>query len=200
MKQTQSHPGPLTHQEYLDLEQAQDQRYEYLAGDVFAMVGGTEAHALICANTLTTLSTRLRDHPCRVYGADMKLHVAAADKFCYPDVMVLCGAGDRGGKFVETPVLIVEVLSDFHESYDRGLKFEHYRAIPELRHYLLLSQQRLHGELFTRTDSASWRFEDASGDGGRLLLDTWGVELPLAELYRKVELGDGERPPQDEAV
>ena len=182
----------LSHQEYFDLEQAQDQRYEYLAGEVFAMEGGTEAHALISANTVTALSMRLRERPCRVYGADMKLYIAAADKFCYPDVMVLCGEGDRGGNYVEAPVLIVEVLSDSTESYDRGLKFEHYRAIPALRHYLLLSQRRLHAELFTRTDPVSWRFQETSGDAGGVVLDAWGVELPLSELYRNVELGGGE--------
>ena len=79
----------------------------------------------------------------------MKLYIAAADKFCHPDVMVLCSEGRRGGNHV-TPALIVEVLSDSTESYDRGLKFEHYRAIPSLRHYLLLSQRRLHAELYTR--------------------------------------------------
>ena len=183
----------LSHQDYFDLEQTQDQRYEYLAGEVFAMVGGTEAHALISANTVTVLSMRLRERPCRVYGADMKLYIAAADKFCYPDVMVLCGEGERGGNYVEAPVLIVEVLSDSTESYDRGLKFEHYRAIPNLRHYLLLSQRRLHAELYTRTDPASWRFQETSGDAGGVVLDTWGVELPLAELYRNVELGGGEQ-------
>jgi len=120
----------------------------------------------------------------------MKLYIAAHDKFCYPDVMVLCGEGERGGDYVEDPVLIVEVLSDSTESYDRGLKFEHYRAIPNLRHYLLLSQRRLHAELYTRTDPASWRFQETSGDAGGVVLDAWGVELPLDELYRNVKLGD----------
>ncbi len=194
MGQVQSRvAAALSHQEYFDLEQAQDQRYEYLAGEVFAMVGGTEAHALVAMNTGMALGNALRDRPCRVYGADMKLFIAAADKFCYPDVMVLCGEGNRGGNYVEAPVLIVEVLSDSTESYDRGLKFEHYRAIPVLRHYLLLSQRRLHAELYTRTDPVSWRFQETSGEAGSVVLDAWGVELPLAELYRNVELGGGEQ-------
>ncbi len=104
--------------------------------------------------------------------------------------MALCGEGDRGGNRVEKPTLLVEVLSDSTESYDRGLKFEHYRAIPELRHYLLLSQQRLHAELYTRTDPASWRFQEASGEEASIGLDAWRVELPLAELYRNVALPD----------
>lgn len=195
MGQADSHvTNGLSHQDFFDLEQAQDQRYEYLAGEVFAMVGGSESHALISANCLALLSIKLRDQPCRAYGADMKLYIAAANKFCYPDVMVLCGEGGRGGNYVEAPALIVEVLSDSTESYDRGLKFEHYRAIPDLRHYLLLSQRRLHAELYTRTDPASWRFQEASGETSALVLDAWGVQLPLSELYRNVELGGGEQP------
>jgi Uma2 family endonuclease len=93
---------------------------------------------------------------------------------------------------VEAPVLIVEVQSDSTESYDRGVKFEHYRALLALRHYLLLSQRRLQAELYTRTDPASWRFQETSGDAGGVVLDVWGVELPLDELYRNVELGEGE--------
>jgi len=178
----------LDHQAYFDLEQAEDQRFEYLAGEVFAMGGGTEAHALIAMNTGAALVGALREQPCRVVGSDLKLHIAAADKFCYPDVMVLCGEGDRGGIYVENPVLIVEVLSDSTESYDRGLKFEQYRLIPELRHYLLLDQKRAHAELYTRTDPAAWRFEEATGEGGVIALDTWGAELPLAELYRHLDL------------
>jgi len=83
---------------------------------------------------------------------------------------------------------VVEVLSDSTESYDRGLKFEHYRMIPELRHYLLLSQHRAHAELYTRTDPASWRFQEASGEAAVIGLDAWEIELPLAELYRNVVL------------
>ena len=187
-----------SHQDYFNLEQAEDQRYEYLAGEVFAMVGGSEAHALIAMNTGAALSNILRDRPCRVYGADMKLYIADADKFCYPDVMVLCGEGGRGGNYVEAPVLIVEVLSDSTESYDRGLKFEHYRAIPDLRHYLLLSQRRLHAELYSRTDPAIWRFQEASGELGVVDLDAWGVKLPLVELYRNVELAGPESVPSSD--
>ena len=188
----------LSHQGYFNLEQAEDQRYEYLAGEVFAMVGGSEAHALIAMNTGAALSNILRDRPCRVYGADMKLYIAAADKFCYLDVMVLCGEGGRGGNYVEAPVLIVEVLSDSTESYDRGLKFEHYRAILDLRHYLLLSQHRLHAELYTRTDPSIWRFQETSGETGAVVLDAWGVKLPLVELYRNMELGGPESVPSSD--
>jgi Uma2 family endonuclease len=181
-------PHRLTHEEYFALEQAEDQRYEYLAGAVFAMAGGSELHALIGANTLVSLFNALRDRPCRVYGADMKVYVAAFDKFCYPDVQVLCGEAGRRERFLEGPVLIVEVLSDTTESYDRGLKFEHYRGIPELHQYLLLNQDRAHAEIFSRREDGVWELREATGLEAEVRLTALDTALPMAELYRNVEL------------
>jgi Uma2 family endonuclease len=143
-------PHRLSHDDYFALEQAEDRRYEYWAGEVFAMASGSERHALISMNIGAALVNALRGRPCRVYGADMKLRVEAHDKFCYPDVMVLCERGVRHSRFVENPILIVEVLSAATESYDRGLKFEHYRSIAGLKYYLLIAQDRVHIELYER--------------------------------------------------
>ena len=145
-----AHKSAFSQEEYLALELAEDARYEYLAGEVFAMAGGSERHALISMNMAASLFNALRDRPCRVYGADMKLHIAEFDHCCYPDVMVLCEKGIRQERFVEQPTLIVEVLSPSTEAYDRGMKFEHYRAIATLDHYLLLDQDRPHAELYSR--------------------------------------------------
>jgi Uma2 family endonuclease len=176
----------LSHADYFALERAEDRRYEYLAGEVFAMAGGSERHALISMNTGAALVNASRRLPCRVYGADMKLYIAAHDHFCYPDVMLLCERGVRHEDYVEQPTLIVEVLSPSTEGYDRGLKFEHYRSIEALEHYLLLDQDRMHAELYTRSHGA-WLLTEAGGEAGVLRLDTLGIELALAELYRLVE-------------
>lgn len=179
----------LTHEDYFRLEQDDDWRYEYLAGEVFAMAGGSESHALIAANTLGALIAALRGRPCRVYGSDMKLRIAQLDKFCYPDLMVLCESGRRTPRYVEGPRLIVEVLSASTESYDRGLKFEHYRRIPELGHYLLLNQERPHAELFTRSaEDPRWILTEFSGLDGIIELTDWDIRLTLDDLYRDVEL------------
>jgi Uma2 family endonuclease len=180
----------LSHEEYFALEQAEDRRYEYLAGEVFAMAGGSESHALISMNIGAALVNATRGKPCRVYGADMRVRVAAFDKFCYPDVAVVCSQQPRNPRWIEDPVLIVEVLSPGTESYDRGLKFEHYRALPSLRVYLLLSQDRMHAEFFER-EGGTWRLREASGGDGVIALEALGVELPLAELYRQVDFEHG---------
>ncbi len=177
----------LTHEEYFLLEEREDRRYEYLAGEVFAMTGGTETHTLISANAIAVFLTKLRDKSCRVYGSDIKLRIKAHDKFCYPDVMFLCKEGIRHVQFIENPICIIEVLSESTESYDRGLKFEHYRTISTLRYYLLLSQDRIHAELFERDTKGKWRLSEASGADGRLDCASLDIILTLAELYRRVD-------------
>ena len=177
----------LSHQEYLALEIAEGVRYEYLAGEVFAMIGGTETHALLISNATVALGNAFRDQPCRVYVSDMKLRIESADHFCYPDVQVLCEKGRRSAQHVEEPSLIVEVLSKSTESYDRGLKFEHYRSIEALDYYLLLAQDRHHAELFQRQGPDRWLLTEASGEAGVIRLDRWDIDLQLSELYRQVE-------------
>jgi len=178
----------LSHDDYFRLEEHDDQRYEYLAGEVFAMAGGSERHALISMNTGAALVNATRDRPCRVYGADMKLYLAAHDQFCYPDVMLLCESGRRHERYVEAPSLIVEVLSPTTASYDRGAKFEHYRCIDALQYYLLLDQDRLHAELFERLPEGGWKLTEASGLEAEIHLPRLlRSQIPLSELYRQVD-------------
>jgi Uma2 family endonuclease len=180
------HNHRLGHAEYFALEQACDQRYEYHAGEVFAMAGGSESHALISANVLTGLCNTLRQKPCRVYGADMKLHIRRHDLFCYPDVQVLCERGIRHEQYVENPVLIVEVLSPSTESYDRGLKFERYRDIDTLAYYLLVDSTRRHVDLFERESTGGWRLTNPSD---RVVFEGLETEIEVDEIYRQVEFG-----------
>lgn len=174
----------LTHEEYFALEQAEDQRYEYIAGEVFAMTGGTERHALISMNIGAALVIALRGKPCRVYGADMKLYVRDYDKFCYPDVQILCEKGIRHEKYVENPILVVEVLSDSTESYDRGLKFEQYRSIETLQYYLLVDQHRRHVDLFERESGQRWMLTVPQDSA---VLSGLDIQLEIDEIYSQVE-------------
>jgi Uma2 family endonuclease len=174
----------LTHEEYFALEQAEDWRYEYIAGEVFAMAGGTESHALIGANIIIDLGYVFRGKPCRVYTSDMKLYVHDFDIFCYPDVQVLCEKGIRHEKYVENPVLVVEVLSDSTESYDRGLKFEHYRSIESLQYYLLVDQNRKHVDLYERETSRGWLL---TAPQDSVVLSSLDIKLEVDEIYRQVE-------------
>jgi Uma2 family endonuclease len=83
--------------------------------------------------------------------------------------------------------VIIKVLSDSTEKYDRGKKFEHYRTIPSLREYVLISQDRAHVDRFALNEQDQWVLSDASGLEAVVELTAVDCRLPLAEIYAKVE-------------
>jgi Uma2 family endonuclease len=168
-----------------------DQRSEYVAGEVFAMAGGTEEHNLIVANVIRELGNQFKGRPCRVYPSDMRVHIAADDVATYPDVLVICGERqfyDDKRDLVTNPSLIVEVLSDSTEAYVRGDKFRHYRNLQSLRAYLLLSQYRVQAELFLRQPDGTWSLSTFQDPSESIPLRVVEADLSLAEVYDKVEL------------
>jgi Uma2 family endonuclease len=178
----------LTEQEYLAFERASEERHEYANGEIFAMSGGTWEHSLIGTNISGELRAALLDRPCSVHGADMRIHIPANTRYTYADVLVVCGEPDfldDARDTVRNPVLIVEVLSDSSERYDRGDKFEQYRSIPSLRHYVLASQHKPRIEHFERQPDGAWLLRVA-GPGERVQLA--GIDCPIAvdRAYLKV--------------
>ncbi|RKT45469.1 Uma2 family endonuclease [Thiocapsa rosea] len=184
-------PG-FSFDDWLAIERtATDQRSEYVDGEIFAMAGGTEEHNLIVLNVGAELRNQLKDRPCRVYPRDMKVHIAADDVGIYPDVMVICGERrfhDGRRDVVTNPTLIVEVLSDSTEAYDRGDKFRHFRSLRSLQAYLLLSQYRMQAELFLRQPDGTWSLSSYQDPSESIQLRVVEAELSLAEVYDKVEL------------
>jgi Uma2 family endonuclease len=182
----------LSFGDWLAIERtATDQRSEYVAGEVFAMAGGTEEHNLIVANVVRELGNQFKGRPCRVYPSDMKVHIATDDVATYPDVMVICGERqfyDDRRDLVTNPSLIVEVLSDSTEAYDRGDKFRHYRSLQSLQAYLLLSQYRVQAELFLRQPDGTWSLSSYQDPSESIPLRLVGADLSLAEVYDKVDL------------
>lgn len=186
-------PQPrLSFDDWLAIERTTtEQRSEYVAGEVFAMAGGSEEHNLIALNVGAELRNQLKGRPCRVYPSDMKVHIAAADVGTYPDVMVICGERafyDGRRDLVANPILIVEVLSESTEAYDRGEKFHHYRSLESLQAYLLLSQTQMQAELFLRQLDGTWSLSSYEGPSASIPLHLIEAELSLAEVYDKVEL------------
>ncbi len=180
----------MTEQEYLAFDRAAEERHEYADGEIFAMAGGTAEHALIAGNVYRELSTSLLERPCNVYPADLRIHIPANGRYTYADVSVVCGElvltdGERDT--LENPVVIVEVLSDSTERYDRGDKFEQYQTIPSLRDYLLVSQKKARIEHFRRQPDGSWVIR-AHGPGEHVTLESIGCELAVDRVYLKVVL------------
>jgi Uma2 family endonuclease len=183
----------LSPEDYLALERSAEFKSEYFAGEIFAMAGASESHNLIVINAIRELSIQLKKRPCKVYANDMRVRVSPTGLFTYPDVVVVCGQTQFDDSHLDTllnPTLIVEVLSDSTEAYDRGRKFEHYRKLESLAEYVLIAQHRPHVESYRRQPDRRWLLTESDGLDGGLRLDAIDCELALAEIYDKVEFPD----------
>jgi Uma2 family endonuclease len=149
----------FTAEEYLRIERAAEWKSEYIDGETFAMGRESPRHALITGNLAGELGNRLREGPCTVYLTDLRLATDRLRHYTYPDVVVACEAlqfVDEHRDTITNPTLIAEVLSESTEKYDRGAKFERYRSVPTLAEYLLVSQERVHIELYARQANGAW--------------------------------------------
>jgi Uma2 family endonuclease len=193
-----SQPQPrYTPKEYLALERKAEHRSEYLSGQIYAMTGASREHNRIAVNLTRELSTALRGRPCEVFASDMRVKVSPTGLYTYPDVVVVCGEARFEDREVDTllnPTLIVEVLSDSTEAYDRGQKFAHYRRLETLSDYVLIAQDRVLVEHFVR-DGERWIMREIREPDGWLVLEAIGCEVSLRDIYERVELPDDEQPP-----
>lgn len=182
----------LSFEDWLEGERAcLEGRSEYLGGEVFAMTGASVEHNAIVVNIARELSIQMKGRPCQVYANDLKVRICPADAGKYPDLIAICGAHEfQDGRrdVLLNPSLIVEILSDSTEAYDRGDKFGIYRQIPSLREYLLVSQHRVQVELYSRGEDGRWTLSDYSALGDSVPLPSVGCTLALAEVYDKLDL------------
>ncbi len=175
-------------QEYLAFERASESKHEYAHGEIFAMAGSSREHSLLAGNVHGELRSALLERPCEVHGPDMRVKIAATGRYVYPDVSVVCGEplfDDAKGDTLLNPAVIVEVLSDSTEAYDRGDKFAQYRSIPSIGDYVLVSQKEARIEHFQRRPGGTWLLT-VLGPGERLTLEHAAIELD--RVYLKVPL------------
>jgi Uma2 family endonuclease len=180
----------LTPQEYLALERKAEIKSEYFDGEMFAMSGVMREHSSIVVNITTELNIQFMDRPCEVHGPDMRVKVSATGLYTYPDIAAVCGEPEFEDEHLDTfinPQLIIEVLSDSTESYDRGKKFAHYRAIDSLREYVLVSQTECRIERFSRQDDGNWLYSENTDPGGSIELTSVACRLSLSRVYQKVD-------------
>lgn len=155
----------FSREEYLAWEANQQDKHEYLAGEVFCMVGVRQVHSIVALNIASELKQQLKGKPCRPHISDMKLQIDAVDAFFYPDIMVSCDERDkRADLYLEHPALIVEVLSESTASYDMGMKFECYRLIPEFKEYVLVDPERVKIWLYRKNQANEWVLHDFPGN------------------------------------
>jgi Uma2 family endonuclease len=179
--------------EFLTWEEQQPERYERVGGVIRMMTGGTVAHNRITRNCARALETRLLGSDCEVFTSDIKV-VAPEEDVIYPDVVVVCGAIADEATRLETPVVVVEVLSESTAARDHGPKRWAYQMIPSLQHYVLIDQAKPVVEVASRDDDGSWRSVMHRGLDVRVRLGALGAEIGLDEIFARVAFAPAAEP------
>ncbi|HAO20723.1 MAG: hypothetical protein BWK80_54060 [Desulfobacteraceae bacterium IS3] len=181
----------ITPEEYFEIEEAAEYKSEYYHGEMFAMSGASFAHNLVAGNVFASLHRSLRDSDCIVFNSDMKIELDKAKHYAYPDVSAVCGdvrfAEGRDDTIVN-PVLIIEVLSESTQKYDRDLKFKAYQNIASLKDYILIDQYSYRVEYFSKNNFGFWDSEVFEKIDDKFIVRSVDVELSLNIIYHRVRL------------
>jgi Uma2 family endonuclease len=187
----------LTPEQYLEIERKAEFKSEYYQGEMFAMSGARFAHIQIVANAMRELGLQLLDRPCQPLSSDMRVCVAPVGLYTYPDVVVVCGEL----KFLDgtfdtllNPTVIIEVLSESTEAYDRIRKFELYGSLESLAEYVMISSLRVRVERYTRQPDGTWNYGSKTSLEDTIDLKSVDCHLRLAGLYKRVAFA--QPPPQ----
>jgi Uma2 family endonuclease len=181
-------PQKMSIEEYLEWEPYQDVRYEYINGEVLAMTGGTIPHNDIALNLYRNLYPHLHSRGCRINVSDVKVQVSSKSPYYYPDVIVSCDPQDLNArKFIQSPKLIVEVLSPGTSAKDRGEKFTSYLKMPTLQEYILIDSETISVERYCRGEGRMWLYYPYVATD-IITLSSIEFEFPIELLYEGVAL------------
>ena len=181
----------LNAEEYLALERRSQLRSEFDQGEMFATTGASRKHNLITLNIARRISEAFDNRPCETYSNDMRVKVSLSGLYTYPNVVATCKSPQFEDDLVDTllnPQAIVEVQRESTESYDRGKKFSHYRRIPSLKDYLLVSQDHVMVEHYMRQPNNRWLLTEAFQLEDSVNILSIDCRLRLADIYAKVNL------------
>jgi Uma2 family endonuclease len=174
----------MTVDQFLVWEERQELRYEFDGLQPIAMTGGTAAHAAIQRNLIYALTRRLQDTPCQPYGSELKIRVA--DRIRYPEAFVVCTPVPPRTKVVTDPVVVFEVVSESSVTTDFVTKNAEYRATASVRRYVVLQQTKAAAAVFSRKGD-DWVTDLLAGEDAVLQMPEIGIDIPLSEIYRRVE-------------
>ncbi len=183
-----------TLQDYIELEKSSEEKWEYFDGNVWNMAGASPKHENISVNVSSSLLNGIKKNKrdCKVFGSNLRVKVPVYEPYRYPDVTVICGTPIYedlfGLKLAVNPLLIVEVLSDSTESFDRGHKFIYYKSIPSFKEYLLISQTEILVTLYTKQDNFNWIRQDFNLLSDKVLLPFSECEIALEDIYYDIEI------------
>ena len=185
----------ITPEEYLARERLAVERSEYYRGQVYAMSGASRPHNLVSGNLFTEINSQLKGRPCEVYSADMRVRVSATGLYTYPDIVAVCGEPrfvDDEFDTLVNPQVIIEVLSQSTEAYDRGDKFAQFQQIVSLQEYILVAQSKIRVERYSR-HGQQWLLTTWDSVDGVLELESVGCRVRLSDIYDKVTFPADER-------
>jgi len=179
----------MTVDEYLRYEQSSEQKHEYVSGYVFAMTGARQAHEIVCGNLFSLVRTHLRGSGCRAFQSNMKVKIATADIFYYPDLVVTCEPYEPESVMVQKPCLIGEVHSPSTKHIDRREKLVAYTQIESLREYLMVSPNKYRIELVRKNADGEWE-STVYGKDDIVTLNSMPepLEIPVSEFYADIQL------------
>jgi Uma2 family endonuclease len=182
----------ITPEAYLKQEREAATKSEYIDGQIYAMSGASRQHNRITVDVAGVLHAQLQRGPYEGFASNMRVKVNDGSMYAYPDVVVACIAARFEDVEMDTllePTLIIEVLSDSTEKQDCGKKFAHYQRIESLREYVLISQDEVRIECYTRQTNERWILAKAEALEETMPLESIGCVLPLVEVYARVPFG-----------
>jgi Uma2 family endonuclease len=176
----------LTPAEYLEMEEKSDVKHEYVDGYIYAMAGANDPHVTISINLASLIRTHLRGSGCRVFMLDMKTRIESINRYYYPDLLVTCEPRDRENlNYKCFPKLIIEVLSNSTEAFDRGDKFADYQQLETLEEYVLVNTKRQRLECF-RKEEGRWVLQTYSSIQDGFQLASIDFTGSFSDLYEDV--------------
>jgi Uma2 family endonuclease len=185
-----SHSLKLTPAEYFAWEEQQLCRHEYINGEVYAMSGGTQNHSRIALKFAALLDNHLTDGVCRVFNSDCRVNLVGTNDYTYPDASVSCDHQDKTTtQYITYPCLIVEVLSESTEAYDRGNKFFRYRQNPQLQDYVLVNSQEIAIDLYRKGSSGQWEIVNYRA-GDMVELQSVSLSFSIEQIYRGIDFSE----------
>ncbi len=180
------YPRRMTPEEYLEWESQQELRHEYIDGEILAMTGGSIPHTEIYLNLYTALRLHLRHMGCKAYVSDVKVKDQKNNRYFYPDLVVTCAPEDlRARDFVQSPKVIVEVLSPSTAGYDRSQKLKYYRQFESLQEYILIDSEEMSVEIYHRGQEKTWLYRAYTAEEN-MRVNSINFELPLETLYEGI--------------
>jgi len=183
----------LTLEQYLSQERQAAFKSEYYRGETCAMAGASRKHNLIVANVVGEMRQSLKDRMCEVYPSDMRVKANPSGLYTYPDVVIVCGEPNFEDDEFDTllnPTLIIEVVSESTESYDRGAKSALYRESSSLREYVLIAQDRVSIECLVRQSDDRWLLNETRPGEMDAKFASLGISIPVTEIYRNIRFDE----------